>query len=110
MHPSLGGLDKYRIVVMPPAGVSAKLVIADEGTAMTNKLLDACKNMLTKCFAKEDINQEERIQSARITSTRLQALERLRENSPCTPEYKLKTTVTQTGRSCDDLIDLDFGM
>lgn len=77
---------------------------------MTNKLLDACKNMLTKCFAKEDINQEERIQSARITSTRLQALERLRENSPCTPEYKLKTTVTQTGRSCDDLIDLDFGM
>lgn len=95
---------------MPPAGVSAKLVIADEGTAMTNKLLDACKNMLTKCFAKEDINQEERIQSARITSTRLQALERLRENSPCTPEYKLKTTVTQTGRSCDDLIDLDFGM
>lgn len=110
MHPSLEGLDKYRIVVMPPAGVSAKLVIADEGTAMTNKLLDACKNMLTKCFAKEDINQEERIQSARITSTRLQALERLRENSPCTPEYKLKTTVTQTGRSCDDLIDLDFGM
>lgn len=95
---------------MPPAGVSAKLVIADEDTAMTNKLLDACKNMLTKCFAKEDINQEERIQSARITSTRLQALERLRENSPCTPEYKLKTTVTQTGRSCDDLIDLDFGM
>ncbi len=95
---------------MPPAGVSAKLVIADEGTAMTNKLLDACKNMLTKCFAKEDVNQEERIQSARITSTRLQALERLRENSPCTPEYKLKTTVTQTGRSCDDLIDLDFGM
>lgn len=95
---------------MPPAWLSAKLVIADEETAMTNKLLDACKNMLTKCFVKEDLNQEERIQSARITATRLQALERLRENSPCTPEYKLKTTVTQINRSCDDLIDLEFGM
>lgn len=95
---------------MPPAGLSAKLVIADEDTAMTNKLLDACKNMFTKCFAKEDLTQEERIQSARITSTRLQALERLRENSPSTPDYKLKTAVPQSNRSCDDLIDLDFGM
>lgn len=90
--------------------VSAKLEIADEDIAMTNKLLDACKNMFTKCFAKEDLNQEERIQSARITATRLQALERLRENSPCTPEYKQKASVTQSGRTCDDLIDLDFGM
>lgn len=95
---------------MPPAELSAKLVIADEGSAMTNKLLDACKNMFTKCFAKEDQMQEERIQSARITATRLQALERLRENSPSTPDYKLKTSTPQTKRSCDDLIDLDFGM
>lgn len=95
---------------MPPTGLSAKLVIADEDTAMTNKLLDACKNIFTKCFAKEDLAQEERIQSARITATRLQALERLRENSPCTPDYKMKPTVAQSHRTCDDLIDLDFGM
>ncbi len=78
---------------------------------MTNKLLDACKNMITKCFAKEDVVSEERIQSARITATRLKSLERMRENSPCTPDYKLKETVpAQNQRSCDDLIDLDFGM
>lgn len=88
-----------------------KLVIADEDGTMTNKLLDACKNMFSKCFAKEDIVQEERIQSARITATRLKSLERMRENSPCTPDYKLKSyDSVQKKNSCDDLIDLDFGM
>lgn len=96
---------------MSPAFKLVKLVIADEDGTMTNKLLDACKNMITKCFAKEDIVQEERIQSARITATRLKSLERMRENSPCTPDYKLKSCESvQTQKSCDDLIGLDFGM
>jgi len=96
---------------MPRAALSAKLVIADEDTAMTNKLLDACKNMFTKCFAQEDVAQEERINAARITATRLQSLGRLRENSNNTPDYKLKPMVEALAiKKCDDLIDLDFGM
>jgi len=77
-------------------------------------------NRLKKLFKEEESQSSAntRIESAQITSNRLQALQRMRMNSPTTPDYKLQeetrpATPTNGSRGntneVDD-IDLDFGM
>lgn len=81
-----------------------------------------CVSKIKNLFSKEDTEEasDDRIESARITSNRLQALQRMRSNSPTTPDYKLegtnpnslkKTTKMPERRltKLDD-VELDFGM
>lgn len=77
-----------------------------------NNCLTRLKNIFTK--EEDDLQSESRIESARITSNRLQALQRMRLNSPTTPDYKLED-VEMTGKPASkqtklDDIELDFGM
>lgn len=66
----------------------------------------------------DDSSKNSRIESARVTSNRLQALQRMRMNSPTTPDYKLEKEIAEAsptngarGTSANpDNIDLDFGM
>lgn len=81
-------------------------------------LFNRIKNLFSKDTSEEV--SDDRIESARITSNRLQALQRMRSNSPTTPDYKLeganpnalkKTTKMPERRltKLDD-VELDFGM
>lgn len=83
-------------------------------------LFKNCLTRLKEIFTKgeDDLQSESRIESARITSNRLQALQRMRLNSPTTPDYKLEDAETTgkpaTGKQQQytklDDIELDFGM
>ncbi|MDZ4833294.1 MAG: hypothetical protein SGJ27_05785 [Candidatus Melainabacteria bacterium] len=83
-------------------------------------LFKNCLTKLKKLFAEDDTaSKDSRIESAKITSNRLKALQRMRMNSPTTPDYKLDNqTITdspgQPTRTANvsniDNVDLDFGM
>ncbi len=82
-------------------------------------LINNCFNKIKKLFAEDDTaNQNSRIESASITSNRLKALQRMRMNSPTTPDYKLEgdgiaetPTTQKLAKSANiDNVDLDFGM
>ncbi len=86
-------------------------------------LLNTCFKKIKKLFAEDDtVQKNTRIESAKITSNRLQALQRMRDNSPSTPDYKLqqqqanptnKTAApasSQRRQQAEKKIDLDFGM
>jgi hypothetical protein len=82
-------------------------------------LINNCFNKIKKLFAEDDTaSQNSRIESASITSNRLKALQRMRMNSPTTPDYKLEgdgtaetpTTQKLATSSNIDNVDLDFGM
>lgn len=91
-----------------------------KGTVMSdlfNNCLSKFKNLFSK--AEGDDVSEDRIESARITSNRLQALQRMRSNSPTTPDYKLEGTIEKVSRKSTgperrltklDDVELDFGM
>ncbi len=74
------------------------------------KFLTDCLDRLKKLVAtgSEDSGVH-RIESARVTSSRLNALKRMRANSPTTPQYKqdeaIESTPTKKGN-----VDLDFGI
>ena len=69
--------------------------------------LDKLKKLVSK---NEQEVSEERIESARVTSSRLNALKRMRANSPTTPSYKRNEQTTASRKPKKDNIDLDFGM
>lgn len=82
-----------------------------------NNCFSKIKNLFTKEEG-EDVN-DDRIESARITSNRLQALQRMRSNSPTTPDYKLEGATDKTSKKNSnpekrlsklDDVELDFGM
>ena len=82
-------------------------------------LMNNCLAKIKKFFQEDDTTaSNSRIESARITSNRLQALKRMRTNSPTTPDYKLEAEESReaaptTGvrvQQKQDNIDLDFGM
>jgi hypothetical protein len=79
---------------------------------MSKDLVSNCLASFKKLFASDDKRvqeqQESRIESARVTSQRLKALKRMRNNSPTTPDYKLE--LEDSERADIDEIDLDFGM
>lgn len=80
---------------------------------MSKDLVSNCLASFKKMFSLQDERQEElkkesRIESARVTSQRLKALKRMRNNSPTTPDYKLD--LEDSERADVDEIDLDFGM
>jgi len=84
-------------------------------------LFNNCVSKIKNLFSKESAEDvcDDRIESARITSNRLQALQRMRSNSPTTPDYKLEgasqTTLSKNTNperrltKLDD-VELDFGM
>ena len=77
---------------------------------MTN-LMKTTLTKIKKLFAVEEdaAQKNSRIESAKITSNRLKALQRMRENSPTTPDYKLEGMQEEPTKTTDN-IDLDFGM
>jgi hypothetical protein len=81
-------------------------------------LMTNCLAKIKKLFADDDTTEKNsRIESAKITSNRLQALQRMRTNSPNTPNYKLQDweenrsepTGARKQLQIND-VDLDFGM
>ncbi len=84
-------------------------------------LINNCFSKIKKLFKEDetDSSKNSRIESAKITSNRLKSLQRMRMNSPTTPDYKLegievtetptKTTRSQPANGIDN-VDLDFGM
>jgi hypothetical protein len=85
-------------------------------------LLNNCLTKIKKMFSsnnEEESQSDSRIESARITSNRLQALQRMRSASPTTPEYKLEGAQQRAPKAntgperrltkLDD-VELDFGM
>ncbi len=85
-------------------------------------LLNNCLKKIKKLFAEDDtVQKNTRIESAKITSNRLQALQRMRDNSATTPDYKLQQqqepsnartapTNPQKRQQAEKKVDLDFGM
>lgn len=84
-------------------------------------LINNCFSKIKKLFVEDetDSSKNTRIESAKITSNRLKALQRMRMNSPTTPDYKLEgedATQAQTSPSRPgkpgnvDNVELDFGM
>jgi hypothetical protein len=84
-------------------------------------LFSDCMSKVKKLFSKQSSDDvcADRIESARITSNRLQALQRMRSNSPTTPDYKLegtsqkvqsKNSKPQKRLTKLDDVELDFGM
>ncbi|MBZ0187070.1 MAG: hypothetical protein K8F91_12555 [Candidatus Obscuribacterales bacterium] len=53
------------------------------------KIMQRCLELVEKILGNSNNDQQERIESARITATRLDALKRIRENSNV-PDYKLE--------------------
>lgn len=77
---------------------------------MSTELMNNCLAKIKKFFEQEDTTKDSRIESAKITSNRLRALQRMRENSPTTPDYKLETEDAPVKSKAMNDIDLDFGM
>ncbi len=76
---------------------------------MNSDLMTSCFDKIKSFFGPpEDPNKNSRIESAKVTSNRLQALQRMRMNSPTTPDYKLEAEAPVPNER--DNIDLDFGM
>lgn len=84
-------------------------------------LINNCFSKIKKLFAEKETesSKDSRIESAKITSNRLKSLQRMRMNSPTTPDYKLedveitetptKSKTAQKAANIDN-VDLDFGM
>ena len=76
---------------------------------MTNLMKTTLTKIKNLFSPEEDAAQKDsRIESAKITSNRLRALQKMRENSSTTPDYKLESCQEPTKKP--DNIDLDFGM
>jgi len=103
--------------------ISSTIVLPGRKETIMSDLMRNTFNRIKKLFqeGEDQSGAHTRIESAKITSNRLQALQRMRENSPTTPDYKLGGEEVQgpaptsgaRGRqrtnNVDD-IDLDFGM
>lgn len=74
-------------------------------------IIQQCVSFVEKMLAAPDTESRERIEGARITSTRLDALKRMRESANV-PDYKLdpiKAPEPDSKQTVDD-VSLTFGM
>jgi len=74
-------------------------------------IIQQCVSFVEKMFAGPDTESRERIEGARITSTRLDALKRMRESANV-PDYKLDpiNESESDGKQTVDDVSLTFGM